>query len=846
MMKQRQWQDAGGGGDRCEQKQQSQWESSMSAVVVRTTFVDEHERARPENATPGATAEPALLQDYRLAYLSRQVSIVGRREVMRGRANFGIFGDGKELAQLALAKVFAPGDWRSGYYRDQTWMLALGITTPAQIFAQLYGHTDVTAEPASAGRSMVSHYATRWLDEEGQWRPQSNAYNSPMDLSATAGQMPRLVGLAYASRLYREVAALHPFPQFSQQGNEVAFGTIGNGSCAQGLFWETLNAIGVLQVPAVISIWDDEYGISVPNQQQLMGGDLTRLLAGFQRTARHAHGFDLYQARGWDYKELVKVYRQAAQTARRHHSPAVVHVTEMTQPLGHSSSGSHERYKAPERLAWEAEFDPLRQMRHWLINEELVRESELAEVEQQVRQAVETTCEQAWQALVLPLQSDAHELASLLTQAAQTSPQGESLHRLSEALRTAERPTRKQMLQTAGLALRQLRQEENPVRAQLVAWQTTTRMAGQQQYGAHLYNQSVCSALRVPVVAPVYGPNAPEVAGFALLQANFAALLARDPRIFLFGEDVGRLGDVNQGLAGLQARFGELRIADTGVREATIIGQAIGMALRGLRPIPEIQYLDYIWYAAATLTDDLACLHWRTAGGQAAPVIIRTRGHRLEGIWHSGSPMGALLHLLRGLYIVVPRNMTQAAGFYNTLLRSDDPALVVEVLNGYRLKEKLPENLAEFTVPLGVPEVLRPGADVTLVTYGACCRIALEAAERLYEVGIEMAVIDVQTLLPFDLPRTILASLQKTNRIVFLDEDVPGGATAYMLQQVLEQQGGYQWLDSPPRTVTAQPHRPAYGADGDYFSKPNVEDLFDTVYDLLHEAAPARYPRFDQ
>lgn len=810
-----------------------------------TPIVYENGRSQTENAAPFSTAETDLLQDYRLAYLSRQVSIVGRREVMRGRANFGIFGDGKELAQLALAKVFQPGDWRSGYYRDQTWMLALGITTPKQIFAQLYGHTDVVAEPTSAGRSMVSHYATRLLDEQGKWRPQSNAYNSPMDLSATAGQMPRLVGLAYASRLYREIEALYPFTQFSRQGNEVAFGTIGNGSCAQGLFWETLNALGVLQAPAVISIWDDEYGISVPNQQQLMGGDLTHLLAGFQRTARHDHGFDLYQARGWDYQKLVNVYRQAAQNARRHHIPAIVHVTEMTQPLGHSSSGSHERYKSHERLAWETEFDPLRQMRHWLLNEEFVRESELAKVEQQIRQEVETICEQAWQALVMPLQSAAHELAGLLTQAAHMSPRSETLHRLAEALRTPERPTRKQMLQTARTALLQLRQEENPVRALLATWQNSTRAAGQQQYGAHLYNQSTCSALRVPAVAPVYGPNAPEVTGFELLRANFDALLARDPRVFIFGEDVGRLGDVNQGVAGLQARFGELRVADTGVREATIIGQAIGMALRGLRPIPEIQYLDYIWYAAATLTDDLACLHWRTAGGQAAPVIIRTRGHRLEGIWHSGSPMGALLHLLRGLHIVVPRNMTQASGFYNTLLRGNDPALVVEVLNGYRIKEKLPENLAEFTVPLGVPELLRTGSDVTLVTYGACCRVALEASESLHEFNIEVEVIDVQTLLPFDLPQTILASLQKTNRIVFLDEDVPGGATAYMLQQVLEKQAGYQWLDSQPRTVTAQPHRSAYGVDGDYFSKPNVEDLFDVVYDLMQEVAPARYPRFN-
>ncbi|MCE7988130.1 MAG: transketolase [Caldilinea sp. CFX5] len=788
------------------------------------------------------TLTPAL-EDYRTALLSRQVSRLGQREVLSGRAKFGVFGAGKEIAQLALARVFRPGDFRAGYYRDQTLMFALGMTTPEAFFAQLYANADVTAEPSSGGRSMVAHFATRLLDADGHWLPQTDRYNSSADISCTAAQMPRLVGLAYASRLYRELPELHAFTDFSHQGDEIAFGTIGNASCAQGMFWEALNAIAILRAPAVISVWDDEYGISVPNRHQLLGGDLTALLEGFRRRPDCEQGFDLYRVPGWDYPTLVDVYAQAAANARQYHRPALIHVVAMTQPQGHSTSGSHERYKSAERLAWEAAHDPVVKMREWLLTTEQATEAELTQLESAARQEAEAARERAWQAVCTLLQAEAHELADLLADVAQSSCQTDALIDLSHPLRDdAHLPLRKEVLQTAQKALARLHKEAEQVRTPLREWRSTQLAANRTRYGAYLYSESDESPLKVPLVPPVYDEAVREVRGFEVLQANFDLLLDRDPRICIFGEDVGKLGDVNQGVAGLQAKYGPLRVADTGIREVTIIGQAIGMAMRGLRPIAEIQYLDYILYPLMTLSDDLATLHWRTHGGQKAPVIVRTRGHRLEGIWHSGSPMGGLLHLLRGMHLLVPRNMTQAAGFYNTLLRGDDPALVIEVLNGYRLRERLPANLGDFTVPLGVPEILRTGEDVTLVTYGACCRIALEAAAQLADLAIDVEVIDVQSLLPFDLTHTIVESLKKTSRLVFLDEDVPGGAAAYMMQQVLEVQDGYHWLDSPPRTITAQPHRPAYGTDGDYFSKPNVEDVVLVVYDLLHESDPARYP----
>lgn len=787
--------------------------------------------------------ETAALQDYQLAAESRQVSLIGRREVMSGRAKFGIFGDGKELAQIALAKVIRPGDFRAGYYRDQTLALALGVLTHEQFFAGLYAHADPAADPMTAGRSMPGHYTSRSLDAAGAWRNLAGQINFSADVSPTAAQMPRLVGLGYASRLYRELAELRGLTQFSRQGQEIAFGTIGNASTAEGLFWESINAIGVLQAPVLLSVWDDGYGISVPNEQQLLKADLSALLRGFQRAPGSRAGFELYTVRGWDYPALLETYARAAATVRAEQVPAIVHVVELTQPQGHSTSGSHERYKPRERLAWEQEYDCLRQFRAWCLAEGLATPAELDLMERDARQTAERARGRAWAAFHDPIRAEQKEVAGLLDQVLPVASRPDELRRIQERLAAAA-PLRREAQTAVSAALRALRHDPAPVRQALVQWKTRHAEAQRQRYGSHLYSSGADSALAVPEVQPRYSKRSPELQGFEILNAAFDALLARDPRVLAFGEDVGRLGDVNQGFSGLQAKYGELRVADTGIREATIVGQAIGLALRGLRPIAEIQYLDYLLYALEILSDDLACLRWRSAGGQKAPVIIRTRGHRLEGIWHSGSPMAAAVDLLRGLHVLVPRNMTQAAGFYNTLLKAEEPALVVEVLNGYRLKERRPDNLAEFTLPLGVPEVIRPGTDLTVATYGACCRIALEAAGELAQAGIEVEVIDVRSLLPFDRPGLIGRSLQKTSRILFLDEDMPGGTTAYMLQAVLEDQGGFRWLDAPPRTLAAQPHRPAYGSDGDYWSKPNAEQVFEAVYDLMHEADPARYPMF--
>jgi pyruvate/2-oxoglutarate/acetoin dehydrogenase E1 component/TPP-dependent pyruvate/acetoin dehydrogenase alpha subunit len=785
-----------------------------------------------------------ILSDYRWAYRSRQVSLIGRREVMSGRAKFGIFGDGKELPQLAMARVFRKGDFRSGYYRDQTFMFATGMTTMQEFFAQLYAHADAEADPASAGRAMNAHFATRFLNPDGSWRDLTSLFNSASDVSPTGSQMPRLVGLGYASRLYRELEALHQFTQFSDHGNEVAFATIGNASTAEGLFWEAVNAIGVLRSPVIISIWDDGYGISVPNVNQLVKEDISALLSGFHCKPGTCFGFEIYQVKGWDYPELIRVYQEAAKIAREEHTPCIIHVTELTQPLGHSTSGSHERYKPKERLAWEQEYDCLKQFRHWLLSNDLCTEEELLKMEEEDSRLAEEARKNAWEAYQAPIRKEREEVVSLLNQIALQSSQRERLQAIRDALLNQAVLLRRDLMAAINRALVLTRQEGNPAKQALVEWKRRQEAINQERYSSHLYSQSTESALNVPEVKPLYTESSPMVYGFEILNACFDAALARDPRVIAFGEDVGRLGDVNQAFRGLQEKYGELRVSDTGVREATIVGQAIGLALRGLRPIAEIQYLDYLLYALQIMSDDLATLHWRTKGGQKAPVIIRTRGHRLEGIWHSGSPMAGILNLVRGMYVLVPRNMTQAAGFYNTLLRADDPALIVEVLNGYRLKERLPDNIGEFTVPLGVPEVLLAGDDLTIVTYGACCRLVLEACELLKEVDIHAEVIDVQTLLPFDLHGVIVTSLQKTNRIVFVDEDVPGGATAYMHQQVLEEQGGYQWLDSPPRTITGKPHRPAYGSDGDYWSKPNVEQIFEAVFELMHEVEPQKYPLF--
>ncbi len=785
-----------------------------------------------------------VIQDYRLAYRSRQASLLGRKEVMGGRAKFGIFGDGKEVAQVAMAKAWQPGDFRSGYYRDQTLMFALGVHTIDEFFAQLYAHADLEYEPATAGRAMNAHFATRFLNPDGTWKNLTEMYNSAADVSPTGSQMPRLVGLAYASRLYRELEELKQFTQFSRNGNEVAFGTIGNASCAEGMFWEAVNAIGVLKAPAVISIWDDEYGISVPNEYQITKSNLSELLKGFQREPGTREGYDVYTVRGWDYPALVETYLTAARIAREEHVPALIHVIELTQPQGHSTSGSHERYKSKERLQWELEFDCLRKMREWMIAEGIATAEEMDRWEEEDRREVEHIRDRSWEAFQRPIREEREQVAAMMERIAAQSTHAAEVQEIKNRLMRLQAPLRRDIHAAAQRVLLVVKDEAIPDKQELIQWRREQEKINQERYGSHLYSQTPESALKVPEVKPVYSQNSPEVYGFEVLNACFDAALARDPRVIAFGEDVGRLGDVNQGFRGLQAKYGELRVSDTGIRECTILGQAIGMAMRGLRPIAEIQYLDYLLYALQIMSDDLATLYWRTKGGQKAPVIVRTRGHRLEGIWHSGSLMAGVIHLVRGMHVLVPRDMTRAAGFYNTLLRSDEPAIIVEVLNGYRLKERLPENIGEFTVPIGVPEVLRPGTDVTVVTYGACCRIALEAAEQLARAGIEAEIIDVQSLLPFDRRGIILESLKKTNRIVFMDEDVPGGTTAYMMQEVIEKQKGYYWLDSEPRTLPGKPHRPAYGSDGDYWSKPNAEELFRVVYDLMHEADPRRYPIF--
>ncbi len=795
-------------------------------------------------STTFSLSREEVLHDYRLAVLSREASRLGYQEVMLGKAQFGIFGDGKEVPQLAWARAFRKGDWRTGYYRDQTFMMALGIWTLENFFAQLYGHADVNLDPACGGRNMNNHFGVRLLNPDGTWKPQTEHYNVVADVSPTGSQMPRLVGLALASKLYREIEDLHALTQFSRQGNEVAWATIGNATCAEGMFWETLNAIGVLQVPAVISVWDDEYGISVPNEYQLTK-DLYQMLQGFQRQGPDDRGFEVRQVKGWDYPALVEAYQEASRIAREEHVPVILHVVELTQPSGHSTSGSHTRYKSRERLEWEAEHDGLRRFRAWIVEQGLASDEELTALEKAAKKEVRQALKRAHAAFVALRQREAAELVRLLEQAAQQYPAAaETLAALKGEVLALDVPYRYATLGVVRRALMALREAPDAVRAPLIRWRKQVEAGGRQDYSTYLYSPWPSAATQVAEIKPTYAPDAPELAGFEVLNKFFDLVLARDPRVVAFGEDVGHLGGVNQAFRGLQAKYGKWRVMDTGIREATILGQAIGLALRGLRPIAEIQYLDYLLYALQIMSDDLATVLWRSAGGQKAPVIVRTRGHRLVGIWHSGSLMAGLIHLVRGMHVLVPRDMTRAAGFYNTLLQGDEPGIVVEVLNGYRLKEKLPSNLGEFTVPLGVPEVLRPGRDVTLVTYGAMVRIVMKAAEALAQVGIDAEVIDVQSLLPFDVRGVIVESLRKTNRVVFLDEDVPGGTTAYMLQEVLEKQGGYQWLDSPPLTIPAQPHRPAYGFDGDYFSKPNVDQIFYQVYRLFHEVNPRRWPLF--
>ncbi len=777
-----------------------------------------------------------ILADYRLACESREASLLGRKEVFMGKAKFGIFGDGKEVAQIAMAKVFHPGDFRSGYYRDQTFMLAIGELTLEQYFAQLYAHPDVEADPASAGRLMNGHFATRLIDDRGEFKNLSASKNSSADISPTAAQMPRLVGLAYASKLFRENPALKSYTQFSNNGNEIAFGTIGNASTSEGMFFEAINAAGVLQVPMFVSVWDDDYGISVPKEYQTTKGNISKILAGFQRNEKEK-GFEIFTAKGWDYRELINTYQRAEKICREEHVPVLLHVVEMTQPQGHSTSGSHERYKSKERLNWEKEYDCLRQMRLWIEEEGLATASELDALEKEAKATAKAAKETAWKKFTEDIQRDQRELVKILDMASHEEEIAEIKNHLVKTIN----PLRLDSMKAARQAARILRNQQGPAREQLIAWIKRNDAENADRFNSHLHSQSEWSALNVVTVPPVYSDSSPMRDGREILQACFDAALQREDKLLAFGEDVGRIGDVNQGFAGLQEKYGELRVTDTGIRECTIVGQGIGAALRGLRPIAEIQYLDYLLYAIQIMSDDLACLQYRTKGGQKAPLIVRTRGHRLEGVWHAGSPIGMILGSVRGMYVLVPRNMTQAAGFYNTLLKSDDPALLIECLNGYRLKEKLPDNIGEFTVPLGVPEILKEGDDVTVVTYGSMCRVVMEAATELERAGINCEVIDVQTLLPFDRHQSIVESLKKTNRVVFADEDVPGGATAFMMQQVLEEQAGYQYLDSKPVTITAKEHRPAYGSDGDYFSKPNAEEVYDQIYAMMREADPERF-----
>jgi len=776
-----------------------------------------------------------VLDDFKIASLSRALSRLGRKEVLTGKAKFGIFGDGKELPQLAMAKAFEKGDFRSGYYRDQTFMMALGLLTPQQLFAGLYAHTDPDAEPMSAGRQMGGHFNTDLLDTDGNWLSQTDRYNSSSDVSCTAAQMPRLVGLAMASKLYREESKFIN-PKFSTNGNEVAWGTIGNASTSEGLFFESINAAGVHQTPMVISIWDDGYGISVDNTFQTTKESISEALSGFKRTATKK-GFEIYEVNGWDYAALIDVYQKASQLARIHHIPVLIHVTELTQPLGHSTSGSHERYKTKERLEWERNYDCNLQFKNWILHSKLATSEELAKIESEANEEAKEAKNNAWSASLVPIQDEAKELSSLL-QAFDNS----LIVKLSQQLKKDKAPSRKKITNAARKALRLSIRNQSQQYHSLNEWLQIYFDKTQPKFSAKLYNECSTSSLGVNQLDATYSESPQRVDGRILLRENFEALLKKHKNLLVFGEDSGKIGDVNQGLEGLQEKFGSHRVADRGIREATIIGEGIGMALRGLRPIAEIQYLDYVLYALQIMSDDLATLHYRTHGKQIAPLIIRTRGHRLEGIWHSGSPMGGLIHLLRGMYILVPRNMTQAAGFYNTLLQGQDPALVIESLNGYRLKENMPENLGTFTVPIGKVETLREGSDLTLVSYGSTLRLALEATEELIQMGVDVEVIDVQSLLPFDLNADIKKSLSKTNRLMIVDEDVPGGGTAYILSQLLEKQKVFNLLDSPPKLLSAKAHRPAYGSDGDYFSKPSVDDIIENAYEILHEVDPKKYP----
>lgn len=782
-----------------------------------------------------------ILHDYEIAVTSRICSLMGRKEVLTGKAKFGIFGDGKELPQLAMARSFRDGDFRSGYYRDQTFMMALGLLDPKEFFHGLYATADIEKEPMSAGRQMGGHFMTYSLNEDGSWKDLTKQKNSSPDISCTAGQMPRLLGLAQASKVYRKRKDLNA-PNFSVNGNEVAWGTIGNASTSEGLFLETINAAGVLQVPMVISVWDDEFGISVPAKYHTTKESISKMLSGFQRDEEHK-GYEILKVKGWDYTALIHTYENAADIAREQHVPVLIHVEELTQPQGHSSSGSHERYKSKERLQWEADTDCNIKFKEWILELGIATEEELVTLEKNIRINVRTAKKEAWSEFLSSHKRMKTTLITLLNNIAKKSPNKKFISRLKNDLIAIEEPLKKDLAIISRKALRLVLGEETKELDALKNWVNNFLDGMQEKFSLHLYNETDSKVTNIKEIKPTYDPQAQQVDGRIIIRDNFDMIFSKYPEAMIFGEDSGNIGDVNQGLEGLQKKYGEVRVSDTGIREATIIGQGIGLALRGLRPIAEIQYLDYIFYAMATLTDDLATMSYRTYGKQKAPMIVRTRGHRLEGIWHSGSQMGGLIHLLRGMYILTPRNMTQAAGFYNTIMKGDEPALIIESLNGYRLKERLPNNLGEFCTPIGVVETLKTGNDITLVSYGSTLRIVLRAAKELAEVGIDAEVIDAQSLLPFDINHDTIKSIQKTNRLLIIDEDVPGGCSAYIMHEIVEKQGAYNYLDSAPQTLTAKAHRPAYGTDGDYFSKPNAEDIFEKVYEIMRETNPDEYPK---
>jgi len=782
-----------------------------------------------------------VLNDYTIAVTSRECSLLGRREVLTGKAKFGIFGDGKELPQLAWAKAFQNGDFRSGYYRDQTFMMAIGKLSIEQFFSGLYGNTDIKQDPMSAGRQMGGHFTTHSLDENYNWKNLTQQKNSSSDISPTGAQMPRLLGLAQASKVYRNLKDIDA-DKFSNAGNEVAWGTIGNASTSEGLFFETINAAGVLQVPMVISVWDDEYGISVHAKHQTTKENISEILKGFQRDAKHK-GYEILRVKGWDYVELINTYQKASQLARTEHIPVLIHVNELTQPQGHSTSGSHERYKTSERLTWEKSNDCNHKFRDWVISNDIASEEEITAIDRNAKKKVREGKLNAWKKFSEPIQNEKQEALKLMKSAAVTASQRVFIYKMISQLETINEPLRKDILSTARNILKHLIHENTAAKDTLVEWVNSYFEKIQPKYSSLLYSESTSRATNISEVLPVFDESSKLVDGRVILRDNFDKILSKHPEVIIFGEDTGTIGDVNQGLEGLQENYGELRVSDTGIREATIIGQGIGMAMRGLRPIAEIQYLDYMLYAIQIISDDLSTLHYRTLGKQKAPLIIRTRGHRLEGIWHSGSQLGGILNLIRGVFVLVPRNMTKAAGFYNTLLESDQPALVVECLNGYRLKEKEPSNLGEFRTPVGIVETIKDGADLTIVSYGSTLRIVEQAAKELLKVDIDVEVIDIQSLIPFDLQKDISKSIEKTNRLLIVDEDVPGGASAYILGEILQHQEVYQNLDSKPHLLTAKEHRPAYGSDGDYFSKPSSDDVFENVYSMFHEVDPSSFPK---